>query len=227
MTVTVYALESQPLVVEGLAHAFERCEDLALVGAADSVWEALQEVPHLRPSVLLVDPAAAGQGPLEAVRSVLAAAAFVQPVLLVGDLTKVESLRALQAGVRGICRRTLPVNNVLDCLRAVGQGNIWIERSISNQVVGLLNPDNVLHLTPREQEIVSLVRRGLKNKEIAEQLSITTGTVKVHLMHIFEKTGVRDRFELAMDARRLLGSEIEPGWRAVNGSPPSEKERPH
>jgi len=60
-------------------------------------------------------------------------------------------------------------------------------------------------LTPREREIVQQICVGLKNKEIAQTLSITAGTVKVHLMHIFEKTGVKDRFELAMHGRRLLG----------------------
>ena len=60
-------------------------------------------------------------------------------------------------------------------------------------------------LTPREKEIVHHVCVGLKNKEIAEALSITSGTVKVHLMHIFEKTGVKDRFELAVHGRRMLG----------------------
>ena len=63
-------------------------------------------------------------------------------------------------------------------------------------------------LTPREKEIVHHVCGGLKNKEIAEALTITPGTVKVHLMHIFEKTGVKDRFELAVLGRRLLGTDL-------------------
>ena len=62
-------------------------------------------------------------------------------------------------------------------------------------------------LTPREKDIVHHVCGGLKNKEIAEALAITPGTVKVHLMHIFEKTGVKDRFELAVQGRRLLGTD--------------------
>ena len=57
---------------------------------------------------------------------------------------------------------------------------------------------------PREREIVEFVCRGMKNKEIAEALSITPGTVKVHLMHIFEKTGVKDRFQLALQGRQFL-----------------------
>jgi DNA-binding CsgD family transcriptional regulator len=64
-------------------------------------------------------------------------------------------------------------------------------------------------LTPREREIVRLVVEGHKNREIAETLSISPGTVKVHLMHVFEKAGVEDRLQLALLARRLLSPEPE------------------
>ena len=75
-------------------------------------------------------------------------------------------------------------------------------------------------LTPREKDIVHHVCGGLKNKEIAEALAITAGTVKVHLMHIFEKTGVKDRFELAVQGRRLLGPEhLRPSKMSKTGPP--------
>ena len=60
-------------------------------------------------------------------------------------------------------------------------------------------------MTPREREIIEQIMRGAKNKDVAAALGITPGTVKVHLMHIFEKTGVKDRLELAMQGPRLLG----------------------
>ena len=87
----------------------------------------------------------------------------------------------------------------------MAKGNIWIESSVSNQFVGFINRRSAPRLTPREEEILTLVMRGMKNKQIADSLNITTGTVKVHLMHIFEKTGVKDRFELAMYGRRIRG----------------------
>ena len=80
-----------------------------------------------------------------------------------------------------------------------------MESSLSDHAMGGLNPRTSPRLTPREKEIVHHVCVGLKNKEIGEALAITPGTVKVHLMHIFEKTGVKDRFELAVHGRRLLG----------------------
>ena len=103
--------------------------------------------------------------------------------------------------------RSLPIQSVLECLRSVGRGNVWIESSISDHVMGAVDRRSTPRLTPREKEIVHHVCGGLKNKDIAEALSITAGTVKVHLMHIFEKTGVKDRFELAVHGRRMLGIE--------------------
>jgi two-component system nitrate/nitrite response regulator NarL len=98
------------------------------------------------------------------------------------------------------------VQAVVDCLRAVARGDIWIEGSAEPPMPGFERRSSP-RLTPREREIVQQICVGLKNKEIAQMLSITAGTVKVHLMHIFEKTGVKDRFELAMHGRRLLGVE--------------------
>src|SRR6185312_14621207 len=97
------------------------------------------------------------------------------------------------------------IATIRTCLRAVSQGEVWIENSLSDRSVSVLDRRAAPRLTPREKDIVQHVCGGLKNKEIAEALSITAGTVKVHLMHIFEKTGVKDRFELAIQGRKLLG----------------------
>lgn len=206
-TTTVYACESQPIVVEGLRSAVREWDDLDLVGDTQSITDAILAVGRLHPDVVLVDQLVVPKSILEVIPRIRAISSVSQTVLWVTDLTEMESFRALQSGARGILKKTLPVSSVIDCIRAVGQGNIWIENSISNQVVGFLNRRNLPRLTPRELEIVSLICRGMKNKQIADTLSITTGTVKVHLMHIFEKTGVKDRFELALEAHKLVGSE--------------------
>jgi two-component system nitrate/nitrite response regulator NarL len=86
----------------------------------------------------------------------------------------------------------------------VANGNVWIEGSPEQSSDGA-ERRSAPRLTPREKQIVQQICEGHKNKEIAQVLSITAGTVKVHLMHIFEKTGVKDRFELAIQGRKLLG----------------------
>ena len=213
-TFTIFVCEAQPIVVEGLRRVLESCTDLQLVGSVASSAEALPQIRDLQPDVVLLDQSAGLKQAFYFVGQIRVASPASQSILWVNELAEVECFRALQFGARGILKKNLPVPSLLECLRAVGGGNIWIENSISNQVVGFLNRKNTPRLTPREREIVRYVCRGMKNKEIAEALSITAGTVKVHLMHIFEKAGVKDRFELAVHGRKLLGGELdeaEPG----------------
>ena len=204
-TVTVYVCESQPIVIEGLKRALEEHSDLQLVGASLSIADALDSIAAVQPNIILLDQAAGNKAAFELIPKIRMRSLHSHAILWVTNVTEVESFRALQSGMRGILKKTLPVSSMIECLRAVGRGNIWIENSISNQVVGFLNRRNLPRLTPREYEIVALICRGMKNKQIAGELSITIGTVKVHLMHIFEKTGVKDRFELALEAHKLIG----------------------
>jgi DNA-binding NarL/FixJ family response regulator len=166
--------------------------------------EGLAAVRDLQPQILLVDHSAGLKIVLQFISDVKSTWSGCQPVLWVADLAEIDSFRALQFGARGVLKKTLPVQAIIDCLRAVGKGEIWIEGSAEPPMAGFERRASP-RLTPREREIVQQICAGLKNKEIAQALSITAGTVKVHLMHIFEKTGVKDRFELAMHGRRLMG----------------------
>lgn len=204
---TVFACEAQPIVVEGLIKVLGESEDLEYAGSSSNLSEALESLRSRHPDVVLVDQAAGLKVVFQFISDAKNTSPQSQPVLWVNDLAEVDCFRALQLGARGILKKTLPVASVLDCLRSVGSGNVWIESSLSDHVMGTLDRRSSPRLTPREKEIVHHVCGGLKNKEIADALSITAGTVKVHLMHIFEKTGVKDRFELAVHGRRLLGVE--------------------
>jgi two-component system nitrate/nitrite response regulator NarL len=205
--VTVFVCESQPIVIEGLAKVLAECDDLQFAGSASSLSESLDSLRELHPDVILVDQAGGLKVVFQFISDVKSTSGRCQPVLWVNDLAEVDCFRALQLGARGILKKTLPIKSVLECLRSVGRGDVWIESSLSDHTLGAIDRRAAPRLTPREKEIVHHVCGGLKNKEIAGALAITPGTVKVHLMHIFEKTGVKDRFELAVHGRRLLGIE--------------------
>ncbi|HWZ33976.1 MAG TPA: response regulator transcription factor [Bryobacteraceae bacterium] len=204
---TVFACESQPIVLEGLAKVLSDCHDLEFVGSASTLSDALEALRQRHPDVLLVDQTPGLKVVFQFISDAKSTSPRCQPVLWVNDLAEIDCFRALQLGARGILKKTLPIPSVIECLRSVGRGNVWIESSLSEHMGGSLDRRSTPRLTPREKEIVHHVCGGMKNKEIAEALTITPGTVKVHLMHIFEKTGVKDRFELAVHGRRLLGVE--------------------
>ncbi len=209
--IRICTCESQPIVIEGLRKSLDESEDLQFVGSAGNTKSVLELVLKESPKVCLIDKAFGTKAVFQLIADLKDQAPQTEPVLWAAEISEVESFRALQVGARGILKKTLPIQVILDCLRTVAKGNIWIESSISNQFVGFINRRSTPRLTPREEEILTLVMRGMKNKQIADTLCITTGTVKVHLMHIFEKTGVKDRFELAMYGRKLrgVGDDVE------------------
>jgi len=204
--VSVFVCEAQPIVIEGLAKVLAEREEFEYLGSAAGLVEALDFVRGKHPDVLLVDQSAGLKLVFQFISDVRNTWSRCQPVLWVNDLAEIDCFRALQLGARGILKKTVAVDSIMDCLRAVSQGDVWIESSLSEHG-GTLDRRSPPRLTPREKEIVHHVCVGMKNKEIAEALAITPGTVKVHLMHVFEKTGVKDRFELAVNGRRLLGAE--------------------
>jgi DNA-binding NarL/FixJ family response regulator len=203
-SISVFACESQPIVVEGLQRVLADCDDFVFSGWASKAGDALEAIQRVRPDVVLID---ASNGLTAALRLVgnLKAVALVHSVLWVVDLPEMDAFRALQIGARGILKKTLPVPTLLECLREVAAGQIWMQQS--EQVTEFLQRKEASRLTPREKEVVRLICRGLRNKQIAENLHITPGTVKVHLMHIFEKTGLKDRLALAVHGRELAGVE--------------------
>jgi len=218
--IEICACESQPIVLEGLRNCLGATDDMNFMGGVTSPQEVFDLIAESSPKLCLIDKAFGTKSVFQLISDLKLRAPEIEPILWAAEISEVESFRALQVGARGILKKTLPVPIIVDCLRTVANGNIWIESSISNQFVGFINRRSTPRLTPREDEILTLVMRGMKNKQIADGLTITTGTVKVHLMHIFEKTGVKDRFELAMYGRKIRGfsSDMEDELMSVPAS---------
>ena len=167
----------------------------------------MEDVERMRPGVLLLDQAFGLRVIFDLLAAVKRSAMWTFPVLWAKEISSTDRRLALEAGMRGMLDRTLPVTTMVECFRSVAAGNLWIGEP---EAAAALDPRGAHRLTQREREVVLLVRDGMKNREIAERLVITPGTVKVHLMHIFEKTGARDRFELRMQAARLLADAETP-----------------
>ena len=202
MAITVCACDSQPIAIEGLRSILESTEDLKFSGGANSLLNGLGLLDRHFPSVMLLDRAFGTKPVLDWIASAKMRYPQTHTVLWATVISDVECFRAFQVGACGILKKSAPVPAILHCLRTVAQGQMWTENLYAPREsrVGQARPRP---LTKREQEIMMLVARRLKNREIAEALRIATGTVKIHMMHIFEKTAIRDRFELAMYGLKL------------------------
>ena len=206
MSISVFALEVQPVAVRGLAALIQETPGFGWLGSATTPSSALDCLRIQPADVVVVDNSLGMRSVLQLVADLKIAAPGTSPVLWVHDLSETDSMRAIQMGVRAVFRKTQALEDLVDCLQTVASGSVWLS-GIDRQEKSSIRPS--AKLTPREREIAVCVCRGMRNREIGERLSITPGTVKVHLMHIFEKTGVKDRFELALHGRQILGTVEE------------------
>jgi DNA-binding NarL/FixJ family response regulator len=202
---TLYVCESQPIVIAGLRAVLADAPEVQLAGHSFDPSEAQLAIGRLTPDIVLLGHSHVGRTLLGDLQRI-AASSQAAIILWVTEFPDLDCLRALQMGAKGVVRKTAPVERLLECVRAVAEGQIWLEDTNAERL-RKQQRRTLPRMTPRERQIVELVCRGLKNKEIAAELSITPGTVKVHLMHIFEKAGVKDRFQLALQGRQLLGFE--------------------
>jgi two-component system nitrate/nitrite response regulator NarL len=211
---SVLICDTQPVAVEGVKWLIENSEDLGFAGSVANL-ELLQAVldgsgPDSAQSALQVEAVIIDKGfgvmeVMELLRTLAANSQSPPAVVWGSTVTENEALRLLQAGAKGVLRRTSESNTLLTCLRAVTSGGTWMEDGIFGTPEKIYNPRRS-ELTSREREIVALVEKGLRNRDIAQMLGIQTGTVKIHLKHIFEKTGVRGRYGLAFTGLQGKGS---------------------
>ena len=117
-------------------------------------------------------------------------------------MTEAEALRFIQAGAKGIVRKSADVEMLLVCLRSVASGATWMEKSVFHEQFRARRASRA-GLTAREQQVMELVGQGLKNREVANELGIRPGTVKVHLKHICTRLGARSRAEAVAAGVRL------------------------
>jgi DNA-binding NarL/FixJ family response regulator len=199
---------NEPILAEGLRRILENVPELDLVGCCPRLEDLKEQIELLQPDILLVDLTA------DVTFSVLSglreAVTTSKIVLWVHAISTELALQSMSLGVRGILRRTLPVDTLIRCLMRVNEGELWFEKALTDSIMTARS----YSLTRREGQLVALLSQGLKNKEIATALSISEGTVKVYMSRLFQKLGVKDRFELALYGLRNLA----PGSRVTEAS---------
>jgi DNA-binding NarL/FixJ family response regulator len=201
---TVAICDTQPITAEGLRNLLASSSDLEFHETLTSLEAATERIHANSPDILVLDKGFGMRAVLDWIHDLKLADAT--PILMIWgvSMTEAEALRLLQAGARGIVRKTADLASILACLRTVAGGRTWMEECVFRDSLQTdRHPRS--ELTPREQQVLQLVEQGFKNKEIALELGIRPGTVKIHLKHIFEKTGVRGRYGLAISGLKERG----------------------
>ena len=201
---TVAVCDTEPIAIEGLRSLLELAEGLRLVATETSLSDGLDAVRDLNPTMLVVDKAFGIHAVMECPRALRKLDCRTAVIVWGAAMPEAEALRFLQAGAMGVLRKTANLEVLLTCLRKVARGATWMEEDLVRETG---RPVRLAHspLTARELQVMELVERGMKNRDIGDALGIRTGTVKIHLKHIFEKTGIRGRYGLALSGLKEKG----------------------
>lgn len=199
--------DDHPLILEGLEKMLRAEEDFELTSRSMDGEAAVADVMLHRPDVAIFDvrmPKLDGVAALEKLRQI---GVPTRVVLLTAGLDDARILDGFRIGADGIVLKEMAPRLLVDCVRRVHEGlQCWDNPAVMSAVRRMMQQEHtrtrsVSVLTPREVEIATMVATGLRNKEIAWKLSITEGTVKLHLNSIYDKVGVDGRVALTLWAR--------------------------
>jgi DNA-binding NarL/FixJ family response regulator len=158
--------------------------------------------------VLLLDVKMPGLSGIDVLRALAADPPHCATVLLTAAVSDADAVESLRLGARGILLKESSPDTLLECVRRVSRGESWIDSETVTRALDAMTrrdargTDPARSLTARELDIVRMIAQGLRNKAIAERLSISEGTVKIHLHNIYEKLGLDGRLELMLHAQR-------------------------
>ncbi len=204
-TIRVILADTQAIFRAGLRKIFALEDDIRVVGQAESLDQTVAAIQRFSADVVIFE-AALAPNPADAVSDLLRQNASCRLVVVLQEPDQEMTLDLFRRGAHSIVSREVEPEMLVECLRAVAQGEPWLEsRSVAwvmqayrTQGIRPVGSRPKVSLTPKESLIVSCVTQGMKNKEIALRVGTTEQVVKNYLRKVYDKLGVADRLELAL-----------------------------
>ena len=207
MPITLVLADDHPLILDGLENLLKVEQDFSVLARCGAGGETLEAVRQHQPDILVLDLRMPGMDGFQVLRSLKTTKIATRVVLLTAALDEEALVEVISLGVRGVVLKEMAPQLLVRCIRTVHAGGQWLERQATTRALetlvrreaGLRHASSIL--TPRELAIVRAIATGSRNREIAERLNISEGTVKVHLHNIYQKLGVDSRLALMIYAR--------------------------
>jgi DNA-binding NarL/FixJ family response regulator len=209
--IRVLLVDDQDLFRQGLAALLGLEEDLEIVGQACNGEEAIAQATASQPDVILMDVRMPVCDGVTATQAIHERFPWIKVLVLTTFDEDDYIWRSLQAGALGYLLKSTPSTQLANAIRTLYQGHSQLGPSIASKVFAQVQSappalaETSHHFSDREREIVELLGQGLNNKEIAQHLHLTEGTVKNHISRILAKLGMRDRTHAALWAQRHFG----------------------
>ena len=201
----VLLVDDHPMIGAALEMLL-RETDYELLGRARTAAEANKQIAGLKPDLVLLDVHLPDASGLDVLRRLSRSRSKPAVILLTAGMDEAQLLAAAELEPQGMVLKTSDPGLLLQSMDAVVAGGRWVDPEIAERTrQAQVRAASAPPLTRRERELVELVRQGLRNRDIAAELGVTEGTVKVYLHAIFDKFHVENRTELAMRAAELVG----------------------
>lgn len=213
--IRVLLVDDQPLFREGLAFLLSQQEDFEIVGEASQGHEAISLCNQLQPDVILMDIQMPVCNGIDAIREIHRRYPWVRILVLTTFDYEQYIWQSLQAGALGYLLKNTPAQQMADAIRNIQQGYGQLGPTIAPKVFSQspksspqeppLSADAIpVSFNARERNVLIQLSQGNSNREIAQSLKVTEGTVKNYITRIFSKLGVRDRIQAALWAQKHL-----------------------
>lgn len=199
--ISIALVDDHRVVTRGLRLFLESFPDLRVAGVAASGEELLRRIGEWRPRIVILDLLMPGGiDGIETARRLREVAPEVRVVALTASTDEARMAGILRVGARGYVRKDADPEVLLDAVRAVARGKIFIDPGVSEEAAAIESTATASALSPREQEVLVELACGRTNREIGERLAIGEETVKTHVARILSKLGLQHRTQLALYA---------------------------
>lgn len=210
-TIPVLLIHNHKITLAGLRLLIDSQIGMKVVGEVENYADALTAISRQQPDIILLDLVMGTESSIDHIPRLAGASLRSRVLILTAINDPGLHQRAVQKGAMGIVTLDQPPEVLIKAIKKVQQGEAWLDRATVGNLLSEMSrngkgvkmtsePGHAETITKRERDIIRIVAQGLKNKQIAEQLSISEITVRHHLTSIFDKLAVADRFELIIYA---------------------------
>jgi two-component system nitrate/nitrite response regulator NarL len=209
--IRVLLVDDHALFRSGVKALLQREEDIEVAGEAGNALEGIEKAKALRPDVVLMDISMPGIKGTKAIQALLEAVPSVNLLMLTVSENESDLFDAVKAGAKGYILKNIEPDDLIRSIKRVAAGEAVVSGTLTGKIMDefrnliIQKEEHKEVLTPREKEVLLLLAEGKSNKDIAQELSLSESTVKIHIQHVLKKLNLKGRVQAAIYA-------MERGW---------------